>query len=62
VLMKALLERKVLQSILDTVGDGIVNITPSGEIFRFNPAAEVIFGYKSEEVSGMKKKPRTKQT
>ena len=44
--MKMLVERRVLNSVLETVVDGIISITPTGEIARFNHAAEEIFGYK----------------
>jgi PAS domain S-box-containing protein len=50
--MKALLERKILGSVLDTVDNGIINITPNGTLTRFNKAAETIFQYKAEEVIG----------
>jgi PAS domain S-box-containing protein len=50
--MKALLERKILGSVLDTVDNGIINITPNGTLTRFNQAAETIFQYKAEEVIG----------
>ena len=39
-----------LQAILDTTVDGIICINPQGSIIRFNPAAERLFGYSSEEV------------
>jgi len=50
--MRMLLERRILNSVLDTVVDGIINIDPIGTISRFNPAAEKMFGYKSAEVLG----------
>jgi PAS domain S-box-containing protein len=50
--MRMLVERRILNSVLDTVVDGIINIDPIGTITRFNPAAERIFGYKSQEVMG----------
>ncbi|ORZ40493.1 adenylate and guanylate cyclase catalytic domain-domain-containing protein [Catenaria anguillulae PL171] len=49
---KMLTERRTLNSILDTVADGIINILPNGEITRFNKAAENIFGYAADEVLG----------
>jgi PAS domain S-box-containing protein len=46
-------EQKVqLQSILDTVVDGIITISETGKIQSFNLAAETIFGYKEAEVLG----------
>jgi PAS domain S-box-containing protein len=48
--MKALLERKILHSILDTVDDGVVIISPTGILLRFNQAPEKMFGYKADEV------------
>ncbi|KAJ3318936.1 hypothetical protein HDV06_006925 [Boothiomyces sp. JEL0866] len=50
--MKMLVERRVLNSVLGTVSDGIINITPTGVITRFNHAAEEIFQWKSFEVIG----------
>lgn len=41
-----------LQSIIRNVMDGIITINESGEIHGFNPAAEQIFGYLQQEVSG----------
>ncbi len=41
-----------LQSILDTAVDGIICIDLQGIIIRFNPAAERLFGYSSQEVMG----------
>lgn len=50
--LKMLIERRILNSVLDTVVDGIINIDPIGTISRFNPAAEKMFGYKASEVLG----------
>ncbi|KAJ3369356.1 hypothetical protein HDU91_007277 [Kappamyces sp. JEL0680] len=50
--MKMLIERRILNSVLETVADGIINITTTGTIVRFNHAAEVMFGYKAAEVIG----------
>ncbi|KAI8891975.1 hypothetical protein BC833DRAFT_546081, partial [Globomyces pollinis-pini] len=50
--MKMLIERRILNSVLETVADGIINITAAGIIRRFNHAAELMFGYKSDEVIG----------
>lgn len=41
-----------LNAIIRHAMDGIVTISESGEIEGFNPAAEEIFGYAQEEVSG----------
>lgn len=41
-----------LQSVIRNVMDGIITINESGEIQGFNPAAEEIFGYPQQEVSG----------
>ncbi len=41
-----------LQSILDTVADGIISIDAQGRIESFNPAAERIFGYTAQAVIG----------
>ncbi|KAI9155934.1 hypothetical protein H9P43_009044 [Blastocladiella emersonii ATCC 22665] len=49
---KMLMERKTLNSVLETVGDGIINIMPNGVLTRFNARAEIIFGYSSSEVLG----------
>ncbi len=41
-----------LQGIMDAVVDGLITIDDKGCIQTFNPAAERIFGYQSEEVVG----------
>ncbi|VAV84646.1 BarA sensory histidine kinase (= VarS = GacS) [hydrothermal vent metagenome] len=41
-----------LHTILETAADGIITITTKGTVLSFNPAAERIFGYPSEEVIG----------
>ena len=41
-----------MQTILNTVGDGIVSNNEQGIIESFNPAAERIFGYDASEVIG----------
>lgn len=41
-----------LESILETVIDGIIVIDSSGTVKTFNPAAERLFGYSSEEIVG----------
>jgi PAS domain-containing protein len=51
--LKAILERKMLNALLDTVVDAIISIDTRGIILRFNNSAEKIFGYKSEEVLGL---------
>jgi diguanylate cyclase (GGDEF)-like protein/PAS domain S-box-containing protein len=44
-------ERRI-QALLDNVDEGIVSISDRGIIELFNPSAERIFGYRSEEVVG----------
>ena len=46
------LKEKTLNSVLDTVADGILTINPDGIVQSFNAAAESIFGYASDEVVG----------
>ena len=41
-----------IRAIVDTVIDGIVTINSQGLIQTFNPAAQKIFGYTTEEVTG----------
>lgn len=41
-----------LQAVLDNVLDGIITINAKGIVQSFNPAAEKIFGYRSDEVLG----------
>ncbi|WP_027834056.1 CHASE domain-containing protein [Maritalea myrionectae] len=41
-----------LQAVLDTVVDGIVEISAGGRILAFNPSAEHIFGYAAADVIG----------
>lgn len=40
------------QAVLATARDAIVAIAPDGRITLFNPAAEAVFGYRSDEVIG----------
>ncbi|TPX48814.1 guanylate cyclase [Synchytrium endobioticum] len=49
---KMLLERKLLNAVLDTCIDGIITIDPIGTILRFNCSAEKQFGYTAREVLG----------
>ena len=52
-LAKELQKREaVLQSILDTVPDGLIVIDSSGLIQSFNAAAEAMFGFRAAEVAG----------
>jgi two-component system sensor kinase FixL len=49
----ALREREaLLRAILETSPDGLITIDERGRISSFNPAAERMFGYRSEEVLG----------
>src|SRR5918992_5346441 len=41
-----------MRSVIDHVVDGIISIDERGTVATFNPAAERIFGYRSEEVIG----------
>jgi PAS domain S-box-containing protein len=41
-----------LQTILDLAPDGIIVITPSGAVERFNRAAEALFGWSEAEIVG----------
>ena len=47
---KLLVERQKLTSVLDTVVDAIITITPDGSIQSFNKAASRMFGYEETEV------------
>jgi PAS domain S-box-containing protein len=42
----------MLNSLLDSVVDGVISIDPLGIIKRFNKSAERIFGYTADEVHG----------
>ncbi|KAJ3128427.1 hypothetical protein HK098_004504 [Nowakowskiella sp. JEL0407] len=48
--MKMMLERRLLNSVLNTVVDAIITIDPVGTIKRFNHAAEIMFGYTASEI------------
>ncbi len=45
-------EQRRLQTVLDTVADGIITIDSSGMIQLANPAAKRLFGYELEELIG----------
>lgn len=42
----------LLRTIIETSPDGIITIDADGVIDSFNPASEILFGYKEEEVVG----------
>lgn len=46
-------ERKELDTVLNTVLDGVITIDKYGVVKSFNPAAEKIFLYKAEEIIGL---------
>jgi PAS domain S-box-containing protein len=48
--LKAMQERRMLNSLLDSVVDSVITIDPRGTITRFNNAAEKQFGWASKEV------------
>ncbi|KAI8907621.1 adenylate and guanylate cyclase catalytic domain-containing protein [Powellomyces hirtus] len=48
----ALIERKTLNFVLNSVDDGIINLSPRGKITRINLATELMFGYEMDEVLG----------
>ncbi|RVU39155.1 PAS domain S-box protein [Hwanghaeella grinnelliae] len=45
-------QRGRLQAIIDNVVDGIITINASGTIQHWSPAAQALFGYTDEEVTG----------
>ncbi|HEC14801.1 MAG TPA: PAS domain S-box protein, partial [Rhodospirillales bacterium] len=45
--------KKFLQTILETVPNGILSIDENGDILSLNPKAELIFGYTEKEALGM---------
>ena len=50
--VKAMFERRILNTLLDTIADGVINITPTGTITRFNAAAEKMFKAKASSAIG----------
>ena len=42
----------LIRSVLETVGDGVITINERGTVQSINRAAEIIFGYKADEVIG----------
>ncbi len=47
-------QRARLQAIIDNVVDGIITITAEGTIQHWSPAAQALFGYADDEVTGKK--------
>lgn len=45
-------EKKRAELILDSIDDGVITIDSRGTVLSFNPAAQKIFGYASEQVMG----------
>jgi PAS domain S-box-containing protein len=48
--LKAMQERRMLNSLLDSVQDSVISTDPRGTISRFNNAAEKQFGWSRNEV------------
>ena len=50
----ASLEKSELQqrTVLETIADAVITINEKGQIESFNPAAEAVFGYQTEEIVG----------
>jgi PAS domain S-box-containing protein len=48
--LKAMQERRMLNSLVDSVVDSVISIDPRGAISRFNIAAEKQFGWSTKEV------------
>jgi PAS domain-containing protein len=48
--LKAMQERRMLNSLLDSVQDSVISTDPRGTISRFNNAAEKQFGWSRKEV------------
>lgn len=45
-------KEKDLRAVLDNMLDGVITIDEKGKVLTFNNAAEVVFGYKADEVIG----------
>src|SRR5512137_2264324 len=45
-------QERFLESVLETMTDGLMVVDPNGTILSLNPAAELITGYREEEVVG----------
>ncbi|RKO93260.1 hypothetical protein BDK51DRAFT_26181, partial [Blyttiomyces helicus] len=49
---RIMLEQRVMSRLLDSVVDGVISITPNGNIVKFHTAAEEMFKYSAKEVLG----------
>ncbi|RKO87728.1 hypothetical protein BDK51DRAFT_27805, partial [Blyttiomyces helicus] len=49
---RIMLEQRVMSRLLDSVVDGVISITPNGNIVKFNTAAERMFKYSAKEALG----------
>jgi PAS domain S-box-containing protein len=45
-------EEALLRAVVDTAVDGVILISRSGRVLKFNPACERLFGYDADEVVG----------
>ncbi|WP_370156868.1 PAS domain-containing protein, partial [Ferrovibrio sp.] len=47
-----MVDKNLLQAVIDTAIDGLILIDGDGRVALFNPACEKLFGYQPEEVIG----------